>query len=163
MPLARRFYQIAIALVSDSLAEGDLTPLQFGVLAYLNKHDGEPGVDQIGLAGRLGIDRNNASIIVGELEKRGLVERRVISDDRRGRHLYLTPQGWKLYQRLLPNNAAANERILAPLKPRERDLLRDLLVRVIQGNAVYARPGAGRRKRGSRQSALSRTDGRMSG
>src|SRR5579859_1875851 len=74
MPLARRFYQICAALVSDSLAEGNLTPLQFGVLAYLNKDDGEPGIDQIGLAARLGIDRNNASLIVGEMEKRGLIE-----------------------------------------------------------------------------------------
>ena len=152
MPLARRFYQICIAMVSDSLGEADLTPLQYGVLAYLNKSDGEPGIDQIGIAARLGIDRNNASVIVGELEKRGLVERRVIGGDRRGRHLYLTLQGEKLYRRLLPDNAAANQRILEPLKPHERELLRDFLVRVIQGNAAYARPGAGRRKRGLRKS-----------
>jgi DNA-binding MarR family transcriptional regulator len=148
MPLARRFYQICVAMVSDSLADADLTPLQYGVLAYLNKDDGEPGIDQIGLAARLGVDRNNASVIVGELEERGLVERRVIDGDRRGRHVHLTAQGEKLYLRLLPNNAAANDRILAPLKPHERELLRDFLVRVIQGNAAYARPGAGRRKRG---------------
>lgn len=151
MPLARRFYQICVAMVADSLAEADLTPLQYGVLAYLNKDDGEPGIDQVGLAARLGVDRNNASVIVGELEKRGLVERRVMGGDRRGRHVYLTPQGEKLYQHLLPKNAAANDRILAPLQPRERELLRDLLVRVIQGNAAYARPGAGRRKMGARQ------------
>ncbi len=151
MALARRFYQICVALVSDSLAEGNLTPLQFGVLAYLNKDDGEPGIDQIGLAARLGIDRNNASLIVGEMEKRGLIERRVMKEDRRGRHLYLTAEGWKLYQRVLPDNAAANERVLASLKPHERELLRSLLIRVIQANAVYARPGSGRRKRGSRR------------
>ena len=151
MPLARRFYQICVAMVSDSLAEGNLTPPQYGVLAYLNKEDGEPGLDQIGLAARLGIDRNSAGVIVAELEKRGLIKRRVMDGDRRGRHVYLTSQGEKLYRRLLPNNAAANDQILAPLKPPERELLRDLLVRVIQANAVYARPGAGRRKRGARQ------------
>jgi DNA-binding MarR family transcriptional regulator len=152
MPLSRRFHQICIAMVSESLAGADLTPLQFGVLAHLNKDDGEPGIDQIGLAARLGIDRNNAGVIIGELEKRGLIERRVIDGDRRGRHVYLTAQGEKLYRHLLPENVAANDRILAPLKPQERELFRDLLVRVIQGNAVYARPGAGRRKRGARQS-----------
>ena len=46
----------------------------------------------------------------------------------------------------------AHARILAPLSPRERDSLLDLLIRVIQANAIYARPGAGRQKRGSRQS-----------
>jgi DNA-binding MarR family transcriptional regulator len=155
MPLARRFYQICIAMVSESLTVADLTPLQYGVLAHLNRDNGEPGIDQIGLAARLGIGRNNAGVIIAELERRGLVERRVINGDRRSRHLYLTPQGEKLYRRLLPDNAAANARILAPLKPQERELLRDLLVRVIQANAAYARPGAGRRKRGARNPAAS--------
>jgi DNA-binding MarR family transcriptional regulator len=145
--LARRFYQICIAMVADSVAEANITPLQMGALAYINKESGEPGIDQVGLAARLGIDRNNAGVIVLDLEKRGLVERRVSSSDRRARHLYLTPQGEKLFHRLLPNNVAAGERILAPLQPRERELLLDLLTRVIQENAAYARPGGGRRKR----------------
>jgi hypothetical protein len=51
----------------------------------------------------------------------------MIEGDRRGRHVYLTSQGEKLYRRLLPENAAANERILSPLKPHERELLRDFI------------------------------------
>ncbi len=140
-----------MAMVADSVAEADLTPLQYGVLPYLNKETGEPGIDQSGLAARLGIDRNNASVIVGQLEKKGLIERRVDDADQRARHLYLTPQGEKLFQRLRPNNLAANDRILSPLQPRERELLLDLLVRVVQANAIHARPGAGRRRRGLRR------------
>ena len=147
LALARRFFQISVAMTADLAAEGNLTPLQMGVLAYVNKENGEPGIDQAGLAARLGIDRNNAGVIVLELEKSGLIERRVSSADRRARHLYLTPQGEKLYQRLGPNIRAAIDRILAPLQPRERELLLDLLTRVIQENAAYARPGGGRRKR----------------
>jgi hypothetical protein len=33
------------------------------------------------------------------------------------------------------------------LKPKERELLLDLLARVIEGNKALARPGSGRRKR----------------
>jgi DNA-binding MarR family transcriptional regulator len=154
--LARRFYQICIAMVADSLAEANLTPLQMGVLAYLNKQTGEPGIDQAGLAARLGIDRNNTGVIVGELERRGLLERRVSDVDQRAKVLRLTTTGEKLYQKLLPANFAANERILAPLNPRERELLRDFLIRVIQGNAAYARPGAGRRKRNTSRSRADR-------
>jgi DNA-binding MarR family transcriptional regulator len=150
-PLARRFYQICMSMVADSVADADLTPLQYGVLPILNKENGEPGIDQVGLAARLGVDRNNVGVIVGELEKRGLVERRVDDADQRARLLYLTPQGEKLYQRLRSNNNAANARILAPLQPRERELLLDMLMRVIQGNAAYARPGGGRRRRGARR------------
>ena len=148
LALARRFFQISIAMVADPVAEGNLTPLQMGVLAYVNKENGEPGIDQVGLAARLGIDRNNAGVIVLELEKRGLIERRVSITDRRARHLYLTPQGEKAYHRLAPNTRAAIDRILVPLQPRERELLLDLLTRVIQENAAYARPGGGRRRRG---------------
>jgi MarR family transcriptional regulator, lower aerobic nicotinate degradation pathway regulator len=147
--LARRFYQICLAMVADTLREAQITSLQFGAFAYLNKENGEPGMDQAGLAARLGVDRNNAGVIVGELESRGLLERRVSDVDQRARALYLTADGEKLYRHLLPENVAANNRILAPLAPRERELLRDLLVRVIQGNAAYARPGGGRRRRGT--------------
>src|SRR5256885_5141776 len=38
-PLARRFYQICVAMVADSVADADLTPLQFAVIAYLNRED----------------------------------------------------------------------------------------------------------------------------
>jgi MarR family transcriptional regulator, temperature-dependent positive regulator of motility len=147
--LARRFYQICLAMVADSLSEAHLTPLQFGAFAYLNKENGEPGIDQTGLAARLGVDRNSTSVIVAELERRGLLERRVSDVDQRARALYLTAEGEKLYRRLRPNNVAANDRVLAPLNPREREQLRDLLVRIIQANAAYARPGGGRRKRGT--------------
>ena len=121
-------------------------------MAYISRQVGEPGIDQNSLAGRLGVDRNNASLLVEELESRGLLERRVNGADRRARLLQLTPKGEKLFMRLRPENIAANGRVLEPLAPHERELLLDLLIRVIEANGACARPGAGRRKRGSRQS-----------
>jgi hypothetical protein len=56
-PLARRFLQICTAAVAEPLAREDLVPLDMGVLAYLNRQNGEPNIDQISLAARLGIDR----------------------------------------------------------------------------------------------------------
>jgi len=158
VPVARRFYQICLAMVADSLAVADLTSPQYGVLVYLSANLGEPGIDQSGLGARIGVDRNTASLLVEELVKRGLVERRVNGADRRARLLYLTPKGEKLYARLRPDNLAASFRILEPLAPHERELLLDLLIKVIEGNWEYARPGAGRRKRGSRQAQASKKD-----
>ena len=140
-------------MVADSLAEANLVPLQYGAMTYLNRQTGEPGIDQVGLAARLGVDRNNVGVILTELEARGLAERRQDPADQRARRLYLTAKGEKLYQQLQPRNSVANEQILAPLSARERELLLDLLVRVIQANAIYARPGAGRRTRRSRSHA----------
>ena len=70
------------------------------------------------------------------------------------RILYLTPQGKALWRRLSVKARTANDRVLAPLKAAEREVFLDMLIRVIEGNRAHARPGAGRRKRGSLQSAL---------
>jgi DNA-binding MarR family transcriptional regulator len=150
--LARRFNQICVTVSADSVATADLTPLQFAVLAYLNKRDGQPGIDQNSLAARLGVERSHVSLLVEELGGRGLVERRVNGADRRARILRLTSKGERIFDRLRKKNAAANERVLDPLTARERELLVDMLIRVIQQNTTYARPGAGRRKRRPNQS-----------
>jgi DNA-binding MarR family transcriptional regulator len=150
--LARRFYQICVTLSADSVAAADLTPLQFAVLACLNKRNGQPGIDQNGLAARLGIERSHVSLLVEELGKRGLVERRVNGADRRARILRLTPKGDGVFDRLRSKNAAANERVLDPLTAQERELFFDFLIRVIKQNTAYARPGAGRRKRRANRS-----------
>jgi DNA-binding MarR family transcriptional regulator len=149
--LARRFFQICTTVAAESIADADLTPLEYAVMAYLNKDIGEPDIDQNGLAARLGVDRNTTSLLVDRLETKGLLERRVSSEDRRARQLRLTTRGERLHARLYPITSAAQQRILGVLKPSERDLLLDLLVRVIEGNRALARPGAGRRKRGSLQ------------
>jgi DNA-binding MarR family transcriptional regulator len=150
--LARRFYQICVTLSADSVAAADLTPLQFAVLACLNKKNGEPGIDQNGLAARLGVERSHVSLLVEELGKRGLVERRVNGADRRARILRLTPKGDGVFDRLRGKNTAANARVLDPLTAKERELLFDLLIRVIKQNTAYARPGAGQRRRRAGQS-----------
>src|SRR5205085_12465551 len=81
----------------------------------------------------------------------GLVDRRVNGADRRARLLRLTGQGEKLRGRVHPAQIAGQWRILGTLVPRERELLLDLLVRIVTANSALARPGSGRRKRGSRQ------------
>jgi len=147
--LARRLQQICVAIITESLANEGLTQLQWAVISCL---DAMPSIDQRRLADALGIVPVNAGQIVDQLEEMGLVHRRMNGADRRVRELHLTTRGLQLRRRLLPANLAANDRILAPLRPKDRKLLLELLVRVIEGNAAYARPGAGRRKRGSRHS-----------
>jgi DNA-binding MarR family transcriptional regulator len=148
--LARRFAQICTTVSAASVAEADLTPLEWAAIVYVK---GEPGLDQTRLAGRIGIDRNNTSILVERLESRGLIERRVNGEDRRARLLYLSSRGVKLFERLYPRAAADQHGILAVLDPADRELFLDLLLRVIEGNRSLARPGTGRRKRNSRKAA----------
>jgi DNA-binding MarR family transcriptional regulator len=146
LALARRFLQICMAAVAEPLAGEDLTPLDMGALAYLNKQTGEPDIDQNGLAERLGIDRYSASMLAERLEKNGVVERRVNGADRRARLLRLTQRGERLYARLRMPVVERQMSILAPLTSKERELFLDFLVRIIEANRALARPGAGRRK-----------------
>ena len=120
--LARRFYQICVAMVADSVAGANLTPLQTAAMAYLNRKNGEPGIDQNALAARLGVDRSHVTLLVEELVERGLIERRLNAADRRVRLLHLTSKGEKLFAQVLPANVAASKRILEPLTPDERKL-----------------------------------------
>lgn len=147
--IARRFHQICVAKTSEVVGEAGLTPLQYGVLIHLSRLTGSPGIEQNSLADRLNVDRNTASLLVEQLATKGLVERQVNDADRRARLLSLTPKGEKLYSRLRPAHLAANEKILAPVSPRERKLLIDLLIRVIEGN--LARQNEGPRGRTRRQ------------
>jgi DNA-binding MarR family transcriptional regulator len=148
LALARRFFQVCITALAEALDGEDLSPLQYGVLAYVI---GEPDIDQSGLAARLAVDQNNASLLVEQLETKGLISRRVNGADRRARLLRLTRRGEKLHARVFPRTFASQQRILEVLAPDEREVLLDLLARVIEGNRALARPGAGRRKRSSRR------------
>jgi DNA-binding MarR family transcriptional regulator len=152
--LARRFQQVCAAMISEPLALEGLTQLQWAVLCCV---DDRPGIDQRRLAETLGIAPFNAGQVIDQLEAMGNVERRLNGADRRVRQLSVTARGAKLRRRLQPGNTLTNARILAPLTPSERKLLTDLLIRVIEGNAAYARPGAGRRKRGSKQLPSNKT------
>jgi DNA-binding MarR family transcriptional regulator len=141
--LARRLYQIALGALAEVHADNDLRALEFGVMIHL--HD-TPGIDQNTLVERMALDRTSVSAMVYRLEQLGLIERSVNGADRRARVLRLSAAGKALHDRQLPKALAAQERILAVLKPAERRALIAMLVRVIEANQSYVRPGAGRRK-----------------
>lgn len=149
-PLARRFQQICVAMLAQALAGEAVGQAEIAALVQLEL---DPGIDQRRLAETLGIDRNNMSLMVERLHAMGLIERRVSATDRRARALMPTRDGKDLWRRLIPKTRAANERILAPLSPAERDLFLDLLIRLIEGNRAHARPGAGRRARRTSRTA----------
>lgn len=143
-PLARRFNLICTTMIAEALAGEEVVQLEYAMLVCLEL---EPGVDQRRLTEAMGIDPTHTSLIADRLHSRGLIDRRVNDADRRARELYLTPKGRALWRRLRPRTSAANERVLAPLAPAQRQLFIDLLIRLIEGNRQHARPGAGRRRK----------------
>jgi DNA-binding MarR family transcriptional regulator len=141
--LARRFHQICATILAETVAAEELpVPMHYGALATI---DDLPGIDQQRLATLVGIDRTNVGQMIDSLEEKGLVERRINRADRRTRELYATPRGRALRRQMRPVLLSSQARVLAPLASKERELLMDLLTRVIEANEAYARPGAGRR------------------
>ena len=141
--LARRFHQICLGVTAEILVDHDLTPMLWGVLVAVLE---QPGSGQRNLATRMGVDAVTFGQMIDFLERKDLVERKSDPDDRRAHQLYATREAGELRRGLSPALLAAQERLLAPLSKQERAALVDMLVRVIEANGSYARPGNGRRK-----------------
>jgi DNA-binding MarR family transcriptional regulator len=131
--LLRRAFQRSLALFAEETREQDITSPQYIILVALALH---PGTDQNGLAEAVDLDRWTTGDVLSRLERRGLVERRVDSTDRRCRTLFLTPAGRALVREMEPTGTRVHERILAPLDAGEqREFLRLLrkLLGVVEG------------------------------
>jgi DNA-binding MarR family transcriptional regulator len=115
--MLRRAHQIAIALFYEETGELHITTTQFGILHVL-KH--QPGLDQISVAKLLGLDRSTTGMVLGTLEKAGLIGRSVGKTDRRKRSLALTPEGDRMLERLKEPARRTMARQLAAFKPHER-------------------------------------------
>ena len=116
----------ATAALGGRLAEGHgdegLTESQFGVLEALH-HLGP--LHQGDLARRILRTTGNVTLVVDNLERRGLVTRTRRTDDRRYVEVRLTPAGEELIRRIVPahaERAALALSVLAP--PEQRELVR---------------------------------------
>jgi DNA-binding MarR family transcriptional regulator len=133
---ARQFHRIATTLFLEETQKYDVSALQYGILTVVHSR---PGIDQIGACEVLGADRSTLATVVDRLEKQGLVERVASATDRRSNALHLTLLG----KRLLPEIRRAEERmrkrIFKSLSSPELEIFTELMTRIIQDHAQYAR------------------------
>lgn len=114
-------------LVAASLAPEGIGRQHFAVLASL----AESGpASQAELGRRLWLDRSDMHAIVSALEASGLIKRDGDPADQRRKVVSITPAGRRTLKQLDRRIQSAQEQILAPLQPRERDLLVALLARI---------------------------------
>lgn len=114
-------------MVTAKIESAGLTPGQFGVLAIVQAN---AGLKQIELGAALGVDRSTIVAAVDKLERRGLVERRPVANDRRAHALILTAEGQRVYRKALTLIERHEAKIAGELSPSERATLLDLLGRV---------------------------------
>jgi DNA-binding MarR family transcriptional regulator len=126
--LIRRAQQIAVSLFLEETGALGITNTQYGILLVLKQR---PGIDQISVAKLLGLDRSTTGMVLGKLEKAGLVGRCVGTHDRRRRNLALTRAGTRMLEDLAEPARRAQTRVLSPFTAEERTHLLRLLEKFV--------------------------------
>ncbi|MDE1156959.1 MAG: MarR family winged helix-turn-helix transcriptional regulator [Neorhizobium sp.] len=116
--LIRRCQQITTAIFLEEASAYDFSPTQYSALAFIVM---QPGVDQSTLGDCTALDRSSVTKCVERLEQRNFIKREICQADRRARRLYPTTEGEAMLVDLAAAADRARCRILAPLKPEERD------------------------------------------
>ena len=125
--LLAKAYQRACALFKEEFDHYDITPQQFGLLAFLWLED---GLSQAELSARSQIDRTTMGGIIDRLEKEGLVERRHHPEDRRAYQVFLTVRGRSLEDQLSSGADRVLRKVTSPLTEQEHETLVRLLTKI---------------------------------
>jgi DNA-binding MarR family transcriptional regulator len=127
-----------------------LSPPQAGIIGLIGKRS---GLSQQALANLLGMFPSRLVLMLDELERSGLIERRANTGDRRTYSLYLTASGAKALQAIGRIARHHDEALCAALNEDERETLARLLSRIAEEQKLkpgvhpgYRRLGAGKKK-----------------
>ncbi len=126
--LVRRAHQRSVAIFMEEMAEFDVTPVQFAILAALLDRSGE---DQVTLAAHVALDAATSGSVIGRLEARGWIRREPDQRDRRRKLLWITPDGERAALQMLDAAQRVQDRLVEPLTPDERAQLMHLLARLV--------------------------------
>lgn len=126
-------YQLRMAQIAlfRDFAQGpggeDVTPGLFGVLVII---EANPDLKQSELARATHLDRSTVVTVIDNLERRGLVERRVALHDRRSNAIRLTDAGTALLRKLKRQVSLHEKRLLQNFSAAERETFLALLKKV---------------------------------
>ncbi len=115
--------------LSRELQPLKLKPAQLDVLMNLYRH---PGMSQFDLARKLLVGRSNVTMLLPQLEGRGLLRRESDESDRRVLRIYLTEDGEALLMRALKVHMALIETAMATASPSECDFVGDHMRRITE-------------------------------
>lgn len=132
----RRLHQISVGIFHQEVQALNLTPVQYGALHTVHN---QPGIDQRTLASLIALDTSTTAGVVDRLESRGLLQRSLSPEDKRVRLLSVTAEGTELLRQALPGVLRAQERILDPLTPQQRQTFLEWLNLLVKENNELSR------------------------
>jgi len=129
--LIRRAQQIAVSIFLEECAPVDLTPVQYAALVTVREH---PGIDATRLSALVAFDRSTLGNVLERMETKGLIRRAGSKADKRIKVLHLSPEGERVLSEAEPLAQRAQDRILAPLAPADRDAFMRMLGQLVELN-----------------------------
>ncbi|MAZ17604.1 MAG: MarR family transcriptional regulator [Ahrensia sp.] len=133
-PRFRNWVAVARAchLVQQELARQlkplDLKTPHLDIMVNLVRH---PGMSQQDLANKLFVGRSNMTMLLPQMEKRGLVERRPDPEDKRALRLFLTEEGRALAEKAIAVQSAIVDDIMSLSTPEECEQVGDSMRRIV--------------------------------
>jgi DNA-binding MarR family transcriptional regulator len=122
-----RVHQLWKKVFGEALAPLGIQLAHYDVLANIAH---VPGLTQQALAEKLLVGRSAMSMLLPELERRGLVERRGDEADRRVRRLWLTLEGETLTKQAMAIHVARMEAMMTVLSDAECDSIGEMMRRI---------------------------------
>lgn len=135
-----RVHQLWKRVFGEALAPLGIQVAHYDVLANIAH---VPGLTQQALAEKLLVGRSAMSMLLPELERRGLVERRSDEADRRLRRLWLTEEGNALTDKAMAIHVARLEAMMMVLSDAECDSIGEMMRRIaksLESRAESAAP-----------------------
>lgn len=111
--LIRRTHQRVAALYAIEIGRNLPSP-QFSVLLTVYQN---PGVAQIDLINRIGIDRSTVSSLVHRLVKRGMLRRKRVANNQRTDVLFITKRGIAAVEVAIPGAIRVHKRVMEIVPP----------------------------------------------
>ena len=126
--MVRNAHRAYDRVLAEALSKHKILTGQWSLLRILWHED---NLSQIEVAKRMKLERASLTIMLGTVEKAGLIARKIDPQDGRKQLISLTRKGRALQSVLVPIGTSVNEVALSGLSKREVAILRSLLRRVI--------------------------------
>jgi DNA-binding MarR family transcriptional regulator len=127
---ARTYLDAGLAAVFDRFG---LTSADFAVIITLRRTGTPYTMPQARLMNALGLTSGTVSVRLDRLERNQIVSREPDPANTRSSLVRLTDKGLRLFNEIAPIHLANEDRLLSALGPQERQLLADLLRRLLSG------------------------------
>ncbi|ENN89258.1 putative MarR family transcriptional regulator [Rhizobium freirei PRF 81] len=123
-----RACQLMQQSLARALAHLDIKPPHLDILVNLFRFE---GISQQELARKLLVGRSNMSMLLPQMEKRGLIERRGDKQDKRVLRLYLTAAGRQVTEEAMTIQTALIDRMMSHAPVEECEIMTAHMERVV--------------------------------